>query len=118
MKNICCICESIVYPGHGSLYIKNDMRNLWFCRSKCKKNFKYKKNPLFLRWTRVNRKKRGIVLNKKIFLDCINYKKIENLKKYDEYLISHVLYQLNRCEQLQINRAKDYKYFKKSTKYY
>ena len=115
MTSICCMCESVIYPGHGSLLIKNDMRSFWFCRSKCKKNFKKKKNPLFLRWTLLNRKKRGIVLNKKKKFSLFSQKKNEKLKEYDEYLIAHVLYDIERSKQIDFNRAVDYKYYKSSS---
>jgi large subunit ribosomal protein L24e len=116
MSTLCCMCESVVYPGHGSLFIKNDMRSLWFCRSKCKKNFNQKKNPLYLRWTRFNRKKRGAILNKKILFTSFINQKIEQIREYDIYLISHVLFQLERLRNLNRNRSIDFNY-KKKTKF-
>jgi large subunit ribosomal protein L24e len=110
------MCDSIIYPGHGSLLIKNDMRSLWFCRSKCKKNYKQKKNPLFLRWTQLNRKKRGIILSKSKFFSSFTHKKIEKLRKYDEYVIAYILYQAARFKQHKINRAIDFKSYIFSTK--
>ena len=56
--NDCWFCGSKVYPGHGSLFVKNNSQSLYFCRSKCKKLFKLKKNPLFLRWCNEFRKKK------------------------------------------------------------
>ena len=116
MNNICCVCESIVYPGHGSLFIKNDMRSLWFCRSKCKKNFNLNRSPFFLHWTRINRKKSVIILNKKFLLSLLIHKKIDTLKEYDKYLTMHVLYQLDRFKKLEVNRSIDYKYLKNKIK--
>nr|UXY87992.1 60S ribosomal protein L24 [Cryptomonas curvata] len=116
MINICCMCESAIYPGHGSLLIKNDMRSLWFCRSKCKKNFGKKKNPIFLHWTQLNRKKRGVLLNRKVFYTPFTYKKIEKTKEYDQYAVIYVLYEFARLKQLNFNRSVDYKYFKKDSK--
>mmetsp|Transcript_83366 Transcript_83366/g.122041 ORF Transcript_83366/g.122041 Transcript_83366/m.122041 type:complete len:120 (-) Transcript_83366:1005-1364(-) len=57
--NECWFCGSRIYPGHGSLFVKNNCENLYFCRSKCKKLFKLGKNPEFLAWCFKNRKKKG-----------------------------------------------------------
>lgn len=66
-KNECWFCGSTIYPGHGSVYIKNNCEHLYFCRSKCKKLFKLGKNSSFLRWCYNFRKKKGkfIVLPQK-----------------------------------------------------
>ena len=109
MFNLCCICESTIYPGHGSLLIKNDMRSLWFCRSKCKKAFNKKKNPLYLKWTRIFRKRKKISLDDKIFFPLIMHNKF---KEYDVYLISHILYQSERLRKRKINRFLDFSFLK------
>jgi large subunit ribosomal protein L24e len=55
--NECWFCGSRIYPGHGSLYVKNNCEVLYFCRSKCKKLFKLGKNPSFLRWCNIFRER-------------------------------------------------------------
>ncbi len=53
----CSFCKHVMEKGTGTLFIKNDGKLLYFCSMKCEKNqFKLKRNPRFLKWTKAYEK--------------------------------------------------------------
>jgi len=56
----CSFCGSVLTPGTGKLFAKNDGKLLYFCSSKCENNSQnLNRNPRNVRWTALGRKKLG-----------------------------------------------------------
>ncbi|RLG87475.1 MAG: 50S ribosomal protein L24 [Thermoprotei archaeon] len=62
----CSFCGAPIELGTGIMYVRNDGTVLWFCSSKCFKNYKLKRDPKKLPWTRYRlitggrRRRRGV----------------------------------------------------------
>mmetsp|Transcript_35711 Transcript_35711/g.69965 ORF Transcript_35711/g.69965 Transcript_35711/m.69965 type:complete len:121 (+) Transcript_35711:61-423(+) len=106
----CSICGIGIYPGHGSVLIKNNLKIFRFCRSKCRKLFLLKKNPAFLRWTSLSRTIRGLKVNLKMdFTENIKNKFFFLKKKYNIFLTLQTLYLYKKMEKIKYNRNIDFK---------
>jgi len=98
----CYFCSTNVYPGHGSAFVRNDAKVFRFCTSKCHKNFKMKRNPRKVRWTKAFRKAAG----KEMTIDStIDFEKRRNVPvRYDRELVQTTLKAMKRIGEIKKRR--------------
>ncbi|KAH9966771.1 ribosomal protein L24e-domain-containing protein [Russula dissimulans] len=98
----CYFCSKSVYPGHGSAFVRNDSKVFRFCTSKCHKNFKMKRNPRKVRWTKAFRKAAG----KEMVIDStIDFEKRRNVPvRYDRDLMQTTLHAMKRVAEVKKRR--------------
>lgn len=98
----CYFCSSNVYPGHGIMFVRNDSKVFRFCRSKCHRNFKLKRNPRKVRWTKAYRKSHG----KELAKDSVySFEKRRNVPvKYDRDLMVKTLHAMKRIDEIKTAR--------------
>ncbi|KAH7913724.1 ribosomal protein L24e-domain-containing protein [Hygrophoropsis aurantiaca] len=98
----CYFCSTNVYPGHGSAFVRNDAKVFRFCTSKCHKNFKMKRNPRKVRWTKAFRKAAG----KEMTIDStIDFEKRRNVPvRYDRELVQTTLKAMKRIGEIKQKR--------------
>ncbi|KAF9075220.1 ribosomal protein L24e-domain-containing protein [Rhodocollybia butyracea] len=98
----CYFCSTNVYPGHGSAFVRNDSKVFRFCTSKCHKNFKMKRNPRKVRWTKAFRKAAG----KEMTIDStIDFEKRRNVPvRYDRELMQTTIKAMKRIGEIKQKR--------------
>jgi len=98
----CYFCSTSVYPGHGSAFVRNDAKVFRFCTSKCHKNFKMKRNPRKVRWTKAFRKAHG----KEMTIDStFEFEKRRNVPvRYNRELLQTTLKAMKRVGEIQKRR--------------
>jgi len=98
----CYFCSKSVYPGHGTAFVRNDAKVFRFCTSKCHKNFKMKRNPRKVRWTKAFRKAAG----KEMVIDStIDFEKRRNVPvRYDRDLMQTTLHAMKRVAEVKKRR--------------
>lgn len=100
----CFFCSSSVYPGHGVLFVRNDAKQFRFCRSKCRKNFKLRRNPRKVKWTKVFRRIRG----KEMIIDgALDLERRRNIpQRYDRNIAMTTLHAIKRSAEVKKQRER------------
>jgi len=102
----CFFCGSPMYPGHGVHFVRNDCKIFKFCRSKCHKNFKKKKNPRKAKWTKAFRKSAG----KELAVDpSFEFEKRRNVPvRYNREMWNKTIDAIKRIEEIKGKRQAQY----------
>ncbi|EDW80936.1 probable ribosome biogenesis protein RLP24 [Drosophila tropicalis] len=102
----CYFCSSKIYPGHGVQFVRNDCKIFKFCRGKCHKAFKRKKNPRKVGWTKAHRKAAG----KELAIDpSFEFEKRRNVPiKYSRETWQKALVAIKKVTEIKERREKHF----------
>ncbi|KAI1772357.1 ribosome biogenesis protein RLP24 [Hypoxylon cercidicola] len=100
----CYFCSRPAYPGKGITFCRNDAKQFRFCRSKCHKNFKMKRNPRKLKWTKAFRKAAG----KEMTVDStLQFAARRNVPvRYSRDLVAQTLRAMDRVAEIRAKRER------------
>ncbi|MEW5303465.1 MAG: hypothetical protein WDW38_001790 [Sanguina aurantia] len=98
----CWFCSSSCYPGHGITFVRNDATVFNFCRSKCHHNFKMKRNPRKVRWTKAYRKIAGKELVEDATFEM--ERKRNRPEKYNRDTVAKTLQAMDKISEIRIKR--------------
>ncbi|KAF2476841.1 uncharacterized protein BDR25DRAFT_330841 [Lindgomyces ingoldianus] len=100
----CYFCSAPVYPSKGITFVRNDARVFRFCKSKCHKNFKMKRNPRKLAWTKSFRRAHG----KELTVDStLQFAARRNVPvRYNRDLVQSTLKAISRVNEIRKRRER------------
>eukprot|EP01122_Echinamoeba_exundans_P017735 TRINITY_DN965_c0_g5_i1.p1 TRINITY_DN965_c0_g5~~TRINITY_DN965_c0_g5_i1.p1 ORF type:complete len:177 (+),score=48.74 TRINITY_DN965_c0_g5_i1:98-628(+) len=102
----CWFCGGPIYPGHGMMFVRNDAKVFRFCRSKCHKNFKMKRNPRKVRWTKAWRRLHGKEMTTDSTLEFA--KKRNRPLKYNRLKMQMALKAIQKVQELKQKREETF----------
>ncbi|CAM8959537.1 unnamed protein product [Rhodiola kirilowii] len=98
----CWFCSSTIYPGHGIQFVRNDAKIFRFCRSKCHKNFKMKRNPRKVKWTKAYRRLHGKDMTQDSIFEF--ERKRNRPERYDRTLAENTLKAIKKIDKVRVDR--------------
>ncbi|XP_060177534.1 probable ribosome biogenesis protein RLP24 [Lycium barbarum] len=98
----CWFCSSTIYPGHGIQYVRNDAKIFRFCRSKCHKNFKMKRNPRKVKWTKAYRRLHGKDMTQDSTFEF--ERKRNRPERYDRNVTENTLKAIKKIDKIRVDR--------------
>ena len=98
----CSFCGGPIYPGHGTVFVRNDCKVFRFCKGKCRKFWMKKKNPRKFRWTKAFRAAMG----KDLVVDKVyDFEQRRNRPvKYDRDLVATTLRTMRLIDEIRQKR--------------
>lgn len=102
----CHFCSQPAYPSKGITFVRNDAKVFRFCRSKCHKNFKMKRNPRKLAWTKAFRRAHG----KEMTVDnTLQFAQRRNVPvRYNRDLVARTLEAMSRVGEIRAKRERQF----------
>ncbi|KAK3114570.1 ATPase-activating ribosome biosynthesis protein [Teratosphaeriaceae sp. CCFEE 6253] len=102
----CYFCSQPCYPSKGITFVRNDAKMFKFCRSKCHKNFKMKRNPRKLAWTKSFRRAHG----KEMTVDStLQFAQRRNIPvRYNRELVATTLQAMQRVSEIRARRERQF----------
>ena len=98
----CSFCGGPVWPGHGTMYVRNDCKTFRFCRRRCRVFWMKKKNPRKFKWTKAYRAAQG----KDLVVDSVfDFEQRRNRPiKYDRNIVAQTLRSIRLIDEIRQQR--------------
>lgn len=91
------------------MFVRNDASIFRFCRSKCHKNFKMKRNPRKLKWTKAYRKLAGKELAEDATFEM--ERRRNRPEKYDRELVAKTVKAIQKIKE--VRKARQDRFYEK-----